>query len=285
MRLHRQFPRFDWRAGVILGMVLVAAGILACVPPIAQPAAFHRFADARAWLGVPNFADVASNAPFALAAVVGMLNLWRRVRRERAGVGGASLPLTTIDIVCLATLFSGVGLTSIGSAYYHLAPSNERLFWDRLPMILTFTSLLVTLIAERVSPKTAAWLLGPLLVAGTASLMYWRHTERLGQGDLRAYFLLEGAALVSVLLIVLLYPARYLATRRLGLGLACYALAVVLEQLDHAVWDAWGTLGVHIVSGHTLKHLAAGAGAMVLVGAISGPASPSCCEPPACPGR
>lgn len=268
MRLHRRFPRFDWRAGVILGMVLVAAGVMACVPRLAQPEAFHRFADARAWLGVPNFADVASNAPFALAAVVGMLNLWRRVRRERVGEVGASQPLMTIDIVCLATLFVGVGLTSLGSAYYHLAPGNERLFWDRLPMILTFTSLLVTLIAERVSPKTAAWLLGPLLVAGAASLVYWRHTERLGQGDLRAYFLLEGAALVSVLLIVLLYPARYLATKRLGLGLARYALAVVLEQLDHAVWDAWGTLGVHVVSGHTLKHLAAGAGAMVLAGAV-----------------
>lgn len=267
--LTRLFPRFDWRAGVIMTIVLIAAMTMVSVPRFAQSTAFHQFADTRAWLGVPNFLDVITNAPFAVAAAIGLASLWRRVRRERASVVGATLPLMPIDRVCLGAVFVGIGLTSLGSAYYHLAPGNERLFWDRLPMLLTFVSLLATLVAERVSPKTAAWILAPLLIAGAASLIYWQQTERLGRGDLRPYFLIEGAALASVLLIVLLYPSRYLPTRWLMLGLGCYAGAIMFEQLDRIVWSMWNIIGIELVSGHTIKHLCAGAGALVLARAVT----------------
>ncbi|MBC7772170.1 MAG: hypothetical protein H7210_06735 [Pyrinomonadaceae bacterium] len=262
------FPRFDWRAGLIIAIVLIAAITMLAVPRFAQPEAFHNFADTRAWLGVPNFLDVITNAPFAIAGALGLVNLWRRVRRDRASIVTASIPLMAIDRVCLAGVFIGVGLTSIGSAYYHLAPGNERLFWDRLPMLLTFIGLLVTLIAERVSPKTAAWVLAPFLILGASTLIYWRQTELAGAGDLRPYFLVQGAALASVLLIVLLYPARYLPTKWLMLGLACYAGAIVFEQLDRAVWSAWNIIGVELVSGHTIKHVCAGVGAILIAGVV-----------------
>jgi hypothetical protein len=266
----RLFPRFDWRAGVIMSIVLIAVMMMMIsVPRLAQSQAFHQFADTRAWLGVPNFLDVITNAPFALAAAIGLVSLRRRVRSERASVAGATIPLMPIDRMCLGAVFIGIGLTSLGSAYYHLAPGNDRLFWDRLPMLLTFLSLLATLVAERVSPKTAAWILTPLLVLGAASLMYWVQTERLGRGDLRPYFLVEGATLASVLLIVLLYPSRYLPTRWLMLGLGCYAGAIVFEQLDRAVWSIWNIIGIELLSGHTIKHLCAGAGALVLARAVT----------------
>jgi len=265
----RTFPRFDWRAGVIFSLVLIAAAAMIGAPRLPQAQAFHRFADTRAWLGVPNFLDVVTNAPFALASVLGLAALRRRVVRERAGFVDGAAPLLPIDRLCLISLFIGVGLTSLGSAYYHLAPGNERLFWDRLPMLLTFVSLLATLVAERVSPRTAAWLLAPLLLAGAASLVDWRQTDRVGVGDLRPYFLIEGAALVSVLLIVFLYPSRYLSTKWLMLGLGCYAGAIVLEQLDRAVWLMWDVVDVKLVSGHTLKHLCAGGGALVLAHAMT----------------
>jgi hypothetical protein len=265
----RWFPRFDRRAGVILSVVVIAAAAAIAAPRFAQSPAFHQFADTRAWLGVPNFLDVITNAPFALAAAIGLANLHRRVRSDRTSVVGATTPLMPIDRVCLTAVFVGLGLTSLGSAYYHLAPGNERLFWDRLPMLLTFVSLLATLVAERVSPKTAAWILPPLLFSGAASLIYWQQTERLGRGDLRPYFLIEVATLVSVLLIVLLYPSRYLPTRWLVLGLACYAGAIVFEQLDRTVWFMWNTIGIDLVSGHTIKHLCAGAGALVLARSIA----------------
>lgn len=268
----RLFPRFDWRAGVILTIIVLAAMVMLSASRISQSLAFHQFADTRPWLGIPNFLDVITNAPFALAAAVGLVNLQRRVRREREG--GATNPLMPIDRVCLAAVFVGIGLTSLGSAYYHLAPGNGRLFWDRLPMLLTFVSLLATLIAERVSPKTAASILVPLLVSGAASLVYWQQTERLGAGDLRPYFLIEGATLISVLLTVLLYPSRYMPTKWLMLGLGCYVGAIVFEQLDRAVWFMWNAIGVELVSGHTIKHLCAAAGALVLARSI-GPESAS----------
>lgn len=251
-------------------MLLVGAVVMSGVPRFGQPAGFHRFADTRAWLGVPNFMDVVTNALFALAAGIGLVNLGRRVRREAASVAGATVRLLMVDRVCLAAVFVGIGLTSVGSAYYHLAPGNDRLFWDRLPMVLTFVSLLATLVAERVSPRTGAWMLGPLLVAGAASVVHWQRTERLGDGDLRAYFLVEGATLASVLLVVLLYRSRYLSTRWLMVGLGCYAGAIVFEQLDRAVWAVWDAVGIELVSGHTIKHLCAGAGAVVLAMAVAG---------------
>ena len=42
-------------------------------PPIPQDPRFHALADARAFLGVPNFANVASNIPFLLIGIAGLL--------------------------------------------------------------------------------------------------------------------------------------------------------------------------------------------------------------------
>lgn len=50
-------------------------------------------------------------------------------------------------------VFVGLVLTAFGSAYYHLAPDNARLVWDRLPMTIVFMPLVAALIAERVNLK------------------------------------------------------------------------------------------------------------------------------------
>jgi hypothetical protein len=59
------------RAGVAvllsLTLVVIIAAILA--PRIAQPLAYHNFADRRAWLGIANFGDVVSNAGFAIVGL------------------------------------------------------------------------------------------------------------------------------------------------------------------------------------------------------------------------
>ena len=68
----RAFPRWDARAGWIVGLVALGALAMALMPRLAQPASFHNFADRRALLGVPNFMDVVSNAPFAMASALGM---------------------------------------------------------------------------------------------------------------------------------------------------------------------------------------------------------------------
>src|SRR5713101_7095047 len=61
-------------------------------------------------------------------------------------------------------MFSALILTAWGSAYYHLAPDNARLVWDRLPIMIVFMALLSAVIAERVSVSAGLWLF-PVLQA------------------------------------------------------------------------------------------------------------------------
>ena len=60
--------------------------------------------------------------------------------------------------------FAGIFLTGIGSAYYHYAPGNSTLVWDRLPMTLGFMGFVMIIIGEHVSLPAAKWLLFPLLI-------------------------------------------------------------------------------------------------------------------------
>ena len=56
-----------------------------------------------------------------------------------------------------------------------------------------------------------------------------------------------------ILLIVLLFPARYSRGPDVAIVVGFYALAKVFELLDKPIFR----IDRHLVSGHTLKHLAA----------------------------
>src|SRR5204863_7616734 len=80
-------------------------------------------------------------------------------------------------------LFLGFLLPGIGSSYYHWDPNDGTLFWDRLPMTLSFAALLALVVEERVNARAGAILLWPALAIGLFSLLLWRWTD-----DLRLYF-------------------------------------------------------------------------------------------------
>jgi hypothetical protein len=227
---------------IALTAVIILAAVLA--PRIAQPLSYHQFADPRSWAGVPNFADVASNLLFAIYGALGLLFLAKKTatktfidRRERWPY---------------IALFTGIFLTAFGSGYYHLMPDNQRLVWDRIPMTIAFMSLVSALIAERINVTIGVRLLLPLICVGIFSVLQWHFSEVRGAGDLRFYAAIQVYA-IAVLLLLLLLPPRYTRTNDLVWVGACYLLAKVLEALDKRIFS----LG-HIVSGHTLKHLAAG---------------------------
>jgi hypothetical protein len=222
----------------------VSRGSLAS--PIPQAVAYHQFADARTLWGLRNFGNVVSNAPFALVGLLALGTLAYWVRRPAPGVQ------TRFELVAFALFFVGVFLTAFGSGYYHLEPSNPRLFWDRLPMTIGFMSLLAITIGERIDRRAGAWLLAPLLLAGAASVVLWQRSEQAGHGDLRFYLLVQFAPLVTIPLMLWLFPAKYTRTGDLLVALGFYALAKVLEVADQRVYSAG-----HLVSGHTLKHLSA----------------------------
>ena len=223
------------------------------VPPITQDQGYHQFADGRAWLGIPNFGDVASNLPFVLAGIAG-LALLPRFRlldpRERLMWG---------------IHFASHLLTGLGSAWYHAVPGDARLTWDRLPLTGVIMSLVAIVAAERISLKAGWRLFGPLMAAGIASIVVWRTT-----GDLRLYALVQYGPIVSLPLAILLFPPRYTHGGGYGWGIGLYVAAKLCEVTDRPIFEALGGA----VSGHTLKHILAGAaaGALLLMAARRSPA-------------
>ena len=226
----------------IWGIVFVTAlaGIaVACLPAIPQAAHFHNFADQRRAWGIPNTLNVLSNLAFVLGGIAGLMFL---LRDKAAQLSRGPW----------FTFFVGAVLTGVGSAYYHLAPDNARLVWDRLPMTVVFMSLLAAIITERISAKGGPVLLFPLLLLGAGSVVYWHFTEQAGHGDLRLYGFVQFYPVLLIPAILLLFPARFTHSGYLFAMIGVYTLAKVSEHFDAEVL-AFGK----IVSGHTIKHLIA----------------------------
>ncbi|HXZ20299.1 MAG TPA: hypothetical protein VEG63_10135 [Candidatus Acidoferrales bacterium] len=213
--------------GIFLFLLPPAAGLIALwfVPPIAQPESYHLFADQRRLLGIPNFWNVVSNLPFAVAGLAGLMAF-----RDL----GSRL------------LFAGIFLTTFGSAYYHWAPDTPRLAWDRLPITVAFMALLALLIQVPFGAKAGRWLLLPLVAAGLLSVVWWRMT-----GDLRVYLLVQFAPMLMIPVALAFFeiPGR----NELWIAVVLYALAKVGEFYDTQIFSHM------FLSGHTLKHLLAGA--------------------------
>jgi hypothetical protein len=234
------------RALLIAGFGIAAIGAALFLPPIAQDASYHNFADQRSLLGVPNLLNVISNAPFLVVGTFGLIFMLRQGSR-----GGRRAFMDSWERWPFVVLFAGVGLTGFGSAYYHLAPTNATLFWDRLPMTIVFMSLFDAIIAERISVRAGRQLFLPLLAAGVASVVYWHLGELRGVGDLRFYGLVQFFPLLAIPVMLLLFPPRYTRTADLFGVVGWYVLAKIFELFDGQIFALGG-----LVSGHTLKHLA-----------------------------
>jgi hypothetical protein len=234
------------RVGIWLFLALaVLVGVAALVTPrIDLPPSYHDFADRRSWLGVPNFGDVASNLAFFIMGFWGMAFLPGKSRSEQFVDSRERWPYLVV--------FLGLLLTAFGSAYYHWAPDNARLVWDRLPMAIVFMPLVAALIAERLNWKLGLWLLPILTAVGIASVIQWHWTVRQGAGDLRFYGAVQVYAVLA-LGVALLLPPRYTRGSDFLVVAGLYAIAKICELADRQIFS----IG-HLVSGHTLKHLAAG---------------------------
>jgi hypothetical protein len=239
-------------ARLLVGLGVVSAAALAVHGPIPQDPAYHAFADGREWFGVPHFADVASNAPFVVAGFVGLLRLVRR--------SGVSLPRWQRWAGWLFAV--GVLATGPGSAYYHWAPSDETLVWDRLPMSLAFGALFPLLVGDRLGDRAGRRLFLPSVLIGVLSVVLWAITLRsMPGGDLRLYAFAQYFPGVAGLLMLVLLPPPSAEGRLLWFGFAWYGVAKAFEATDHAVLRATGG----VVAGHALKHLAAAWAAWLLL--------------------
>lgn len=235
--------RDGWRLTVLAAVLILPLTYLLLIhAPIPQDKGYHVFADVRTCLGINNFGNVASNMAFLM---VGTWGAWWCALRMR---GGARL--------AWGIFFAGVALVFAGSAYYHAAPDDDRLVWDRLPMTLAFMGLFAAMVSEHIGLQWERKLLYPALVLGVASVLWWRYAD-----DLRVYVWVQGAPLLAIPLVIALFPARFSHRHYLLTGLAFYAAAKVAEYLDKPLYD----LSLAAISGHSLKHLIAALAPLMLL--------------------
>lgn len=239
------------RVLLLFATALVAAVGTFSMPPIAQDLAYHDFADGRAFLGIPNFGDVTGNIPFAIVGLLGLVAVWKRWFFEKAA-----------EFWLWIVFFAGVFAVAFGSGYYHLAPDNHTLVWDRLPMTAAFMSLFSIIIMERVDRQWGLWLFPLFLAAGVFSVVYWDYTEGLGRGDLRPYALVQFFPMLAILMMIALFPPKFPgATKYIFYTLGWYVAAKLLEHFDKEIF----ALLQGAVSGHTLKHIAAAIGVSYMI--------------------
>jgi hypothetical protein len=236
-------------------VLTVAAGVLLLWHgPIPQPAHYNEFADQSVLFGIRHAGDVLSNVGFAIVALWGWVRLWPNREHPALRRGWCGYRVFLIGLL----------LTAAGSAYYHLAPGNERLVWDRLPIALFCAGLLAAVRAETRTDTHVSWDTAILAALAILSVGWWHYTDSAQRpGDLRPYLLLQGLTLVLIPLWQGIYHAPWQDRIWFGVAALLYVLAKLAEAWDHELLAALGW-----VSGHTLKHLLGTAAAGVLVGRL-----------------
>lgn len=231
--------------------LLLCALILLSVGAIPQYANYHTFADTSPFFGIPNAMDVLSNLPFALAGLWGVI-AWMRI------FVNSQVRIRSADFAYLMFILS-ILATGFGSAFYHLAPDDARLFWDRLPIALACASLLAAVHAEclcRRADLLASLELIALLILAVASVIWWQRT-----GDLRLYLGLQAMSILLIPIWQWIYQAPRPSRLTFAIAIAFYVVAKLTETYDVAILAQTGG-----ISGHTIKHLLASGAAALIIG-------------------
>jgi hypothetical protein len=227
-----------------VGITLIIAMFAYSMP---QPRAYHLFADTRTCLGVPNFFNTASNLAF-LAVGVGML-IWLYAHRRNFSLMFSARGEMWIFVV----LYAATALVCFGSGYYHLAPDNARLYWDRLPMTLVSSAFSGVVVADRFNARAGIWTLSIAAVISCGALTYWLATQSRETDNVWPYIVAMYGGLALTALVMALFPSRYTHAGAAWVAAAIYAGAIAFDtRLDKPLYTIGGVL-----SGHSFKHLLA----------------------------
>ena len=227
---------------VLISTAIAAViGIFLFVDPILQSEEYHNFSDARTYFSIPNFWNVISNIPFLIVGVFGLIH-WKYIK----GANGMHI-----------VMFAGIVIMSGGSAYYHWAPDNDTLVWDRLPMTIVFMSLFSIVITEFISPRAGKLLFIPLILIGLLSIAYWVYSS---SGDLRPYVLVQFYPMIAIPIIIIFFKSGYTLESAYWMLLILYVIAKIFEYFDAEIYHLLVQM-----SGHSLKHIAAAIGLYLLL--------------------
>jgi hypothetical protein len=226
------------------------------LPPIAPSghshihAHGHAFIDARSIVGIPNGLDVLSNLPFLVAGVGGLI----AVRRARV------LPAMRR---AAKVFFIGLILTCLGSSYFHWAPTDFTLMIDRLGMAVAFAGVISLAAGSRLGDEAAKRTTPILLLIAP-----WAAVAAYSLHNVFPWVIVQFGGIALILWLAYL-PQRTELPLKLFVLIGWYALAKLLEAQDEAVFE----LTHAIISGHSLKHLAACMAAWPVISALKKSAS------------
>lgn len=205
--------------------------------PIAQNTDYHHFAHEFSLVNIDNCSNVISNLGFIIIGIGGLVKLIKSKNNNIIYYG----------------LVTGILLTGFGSGYYHYNPNNETLVWDRIPMTIIFASFFASIYSYYISKKWAnvIWLVA--ICIGIFSVLYWNYTEKMGNGDLRLYAIVQ---LLPMLLIAIILSLNCNSNKNIFKPityiLVWYVIAKLFEHFDHQLFEH-----TNFISGHPIKHIAA----------------------------
>ncbi|PCJ30650.1 MAG: alkaline phytoceramidase [Gammaproteobacteria bacterium] len=211
------------------------------VEPIAQDPSYHHFSDSLTLVSLPNALNVLSNLPFFIVGIIGLSLLKKEAH---------SLTIVESNKLAYIMLYLGSALVGLGSSYYHLAPNNDTLLWDRIPMTIAFMGLYAVIISEFISEKWGKLLLLPLIMVSIASVLYWWFSEQSGAGDLRYYAVAQFFPMLTIPIILIFYRSKFNGVSAYWLLIISYAAAKLCESFDVEIHQLLG-----VVSGHSIKHV------------------------------
>jgi len=200
---------------------------------IIQDQAYHQFADQRTMLGIPFCMDTLTNFFFLIFGVIGLLYTIKHPEKESR--------------YSWFTFFVGLALVGVGSSYYHLAPNDATLVWDRLPMTIGFMGIFSAIVSEHIDFPFEKYFLLPLILFGFLSVGIWIWTQ-----DLRVYYFVQLAPILIVPCMFFLFKERYLKSSFYLIILFLYIAAKITEHYDIQIFN------FSPISGHSLKHILAG---------------------------
>lgn len=235
----------------ILAIFLLAVFLgLFFADPIPQPQGYHHFSDQSEIISIPNALNVLSNLPFLVVGILGVVAL----------VKNTELKIINANKIAYYALFVGSALVAFGSGYYHLWPNNQTLLWDRLPMTVAFMALFSIVITEFVSIKFGRLSFIPFILIGLSSVVYWHITEANGAGDLRPYIVVQFFPILAMPVMILCFTPSFNQSKGYWWLFFAYLIAKLLEHYDAEIHSLLG-----VISGHSLKHIAAAVGLFILL--------------------
>jgi hypothetical protein len=218
--------------------IFISVLFILALAPITQSQEYHQFAEQRLIGYIPHFGDVLSNLSFI---VIGTLLLVESRHWNAVEIYKGQKTLFT------ALAYSSIAL-GLGSGYYHWAPVDYTLAWDRATMVLGFAIIFYDscirydIFSKKGICKGTA--ITTIVFLGT--VVFWMLFGRLEPYVFVQFFTM------FVLVVLAIKNYKEVPSRHLFNMFIWYLIAKVFETFDKEIFMMTGEL----MSGHTLKHIA-----------------------------